>query len=93
MDNSGESKGDNKCLGTTVCREIIVCTTPLLVQMKGAKEWIEWLALEFLIETTWQQHLFCFFTCFLFPSFIWNKHGALFVQGEVRCLVFHLFVL
>lgn len=81
MDKSGES-----ALGQTVCTEIIVCKIALLVQLKGVKGCTEWLALEFLIETTWQQHLFfCFFTCFLFPSFTWNKCGALFDQVFWSC--------
>lgn len=42
-----KAKGTLSALEQTVCREIIVCTTPLLLQLKGVKEWIEWLALEF----------------------------------------------
>lgn len=47
-----KERGTLSALGQTVCAEIIVCTIPLLVQLKGVEEWTEWLALEFLIETT-----------------------------------------
>lgn len=56
-------------MGQTVCTEIIVCTIPLLMQLKGVKECTEWLALEFLIETTWQQHLILLFHLLSFSLF------------------------
>lgn len=57
MDNSGKRKGTLSAPVKTVHTEIITCTITLLVQLKGVKELIKWLALQFLFEITWQLQL------------------------------------